>query len=63
MTSLTHSPYLIDHVDLDELIVFEKIAGQTRCSRPKDIAELRELLLKESVGLGELWFSGTLGGV
>lgn len=59
----THSPYLIDQVQLDELVVLDKSYGQTRCFRPKDKKELQELLSKEDVGLGELWFSGTLGGV
>jgi predicted ATPase len=59
----THSPYLVDHLKLDELIVVEKVSGETRYSRPKDKAELRELLAREHLGLGELWFTGALGGV
>jgi predicted ATPase len=59
----THSPYLVDHLNLDELIVVEKVRGETGYSRPKDKAELRELLSRERQGLGDLWFTGALGGV
>jgi predicted ATPase len=59
----THSPYLVDRLNLDELIVVEKVEGQTRFSRPREKAELRELLSRERQGLGELWFTGALGGV
>jgi predicted ATPase len=59
----THSPYLVDRLNLDELIVVEKIRGETQYSRPRDKAELKELLAREQLGLGELWFTGALGGV
>lgn len=59
----THSPYLVDRLTLDELIVVEKVQGETRYIRPKEKAELRELLAREQIGLGELWFTGALGGV
>ena len=59
----THSPYLVDHLNLDELIVTEKIKGQTQYSRPRDRAELKEMLSREPQGLGDLWFTGALGGV
>ena len=59
----THSPLLVDQFELDELIVVDKVEGQTRCVRPSDKARLRELLEREELGLGELWYSGALGGV
>jgi predicted ATPase len=59
----THSPYLVDRLNLEELIVVEKIKGQSQYTRPKDKAELKELLAREHLGLGELWFTGALGGV
>lgn len=59
----THSPYLVDQVELDDLVVLEKIEGATRCVRPSSKAHLKELLQREEVGLGELWYSGALGGV
>ena len=59
----THSPYLVDQFALDELVVVDKVEGQTRCARASDKAHLRELLEREELGLGELWYSGSLGGV
>lgn len=59
----THSPYLVDQFDLEDLIVVEKLRGETRYSRPRDKSELRQLLSREQLGLGELWYSGALGGV
>lgn len=56
----THSPYLVDKVDLDELIVVERSDGVTVCTRPSDKRHLRELLEREQVGLGDLYYSGAL---
>ncbi len=58
----THSPYLVDKINLDDLIVIEKSAGATRCIRPASKIHLRELLEREELGLGELWYSGALSG-
>jgi predicted ATPase len=58
----THSPYLVDKVNLDDLIVVEKSNGATRCLRPSSKTHLKELLEREELGLGELWYSGALGG-
>lgn len=58
----THSPYLVDKTDLDDLIVVEKSNGATKCTRPASKAHLKELLEREELGLGELWYSGALGG-
>jgi predicted ATPase len=58
----THSPHLVDKVDLDELIVVEKREGETLCTRPSSKQHLRELLAREEVGLGDLYYSGALSG-
>jgi predicted ATPase len=58
----THSPYLVDRVSIDDLIVIEKHNGATHYTRPASKSHLRELLEQEELGLGELWFSGALGG-
>jgi len=58
----THSPHLVDKVSIDELIVAEKANGATKFTRPGSKAHLRELLQREEVGLGDLWYSGALGG-
>lgn len=59
----THSPYLVDKVNLDDLIVVEKRDGATTFARPASKTHLRELLEREELGLGDLWYSGALGGV
>ena len=58
----THSPYLVDRLNLYDLMVVEKKDGATRCTRPASKDHLRELLEREELGLGELWYSGVLGG-
>lgn len=57
----THSPYLIDRFNLDDLIVVEKREGATRYTRPASKEHLRELLERGELGLGDLWFAGALG--
>lgn len=56
----THSPIFVDFLDLDDLIVIEKKEGHTvQVDLPKE--RIVEFLKKFS--LGELWYSGKLGGV
>jgi len=58
----THLPYLVDRVALDDLIVVEKKDGATHCTKPASKTHLKELLEREELGLGDLWYSGALGG-
>lgn len=58
----THSPLLVDKMNLDDLIVVEKSDGATRCIRPASKKHLKELLEREELGLGDFWYSGALGG-
>jgi predicted ATPase len=58
----THSPYLVDRVTLDDLIVVEKRDGVTQYTRPASKRHLRDLLEREELGLGALWYAGSLGG-
>jgi predicted ATPase len=58
----THSPYLVDKVNLEDLVVIEKSDGATHCIRPASKTHLKELLEREELGLGELWYSGALSG-
>jgi predicted ATP-dependent endonuclease of OLD family len=58
----THSPHLVDQVNLDELIVLEKREGATSAARPGDKEDLRKLLEEKEIGLGSLYYSGALGG-
>lgn len=59
----THSPALVNRLREDELTVFERDpdSGTTRIVNldPNDIQKMREV---SGYSLGELWFSGSLGG-
>lgn len=57
----THSPYLLNFLRSPEnLIVVEKAEGKTRCKPVKDEEGVKEAL--KTLGLGELWYSGSIGG-
>ena len=56
----THSPYLVDKMSIDDLIVVEKQKGASLFTRPASKGHLKELLKREEVGLGDLWYSGAL---
>jgi len=56
----THSPYLVDKARIDDLIFVEKQKGTSVFTRPGSKGHLKELLEKEEVGLGDLWYSGAL---
>jgi predicted ATPase len=58
----THSPYLLDQMNLDEVVWVEKKEGETRVLRPNDQEHLRRLVEDKALGLGELMFSRALGG-
>lgn len=57
----THSPYLVNFVEPEEVIVVEKEEGETSLRKEKEPEKLREVL--KELGLGELWISGALGGI
>lgn len=60
----THSPALVNRLKPEEIIVFErdpKDSSTRVIQRPPDV--LRRMTEESGLGLGELWFSGTLGGV
>jgi predicted ATPase len=59
----THSPYLLDlfREHPEEIVITQKHGREARFERLTDHPELGELLQDGS--LGDLWFSGILGGV
>lgn len=59
----THSPHLVDKVNIEELVVVEKIDGETRFVCPGSDEDLRKLVSSKESGLGDLWYSGALGGI
>lgn len=60
----THSPALVNRLDPSELVVVERdpTDGSTRATRP-DPEMVKRVESETGYGLGELWFSGALGGV
>lgn len=57
----THSPYLLDFFEPEDLVIVEKKEGKTQTKRVADQAGVKEAL--KTLGLGELWYSRGLGGI
>lgn len=59
----THSPYLLDlfREHPEEIVIAQKHGTEARFERLADRADLAELMSEGS--LGDMWFSGILGGV
>ena len=59
----THSPALVNRLDPSEFVIVEREeqTGGTRIFRP-DLDDVELLRQKTGYELGELWFSGALGG-
>lgn len=57
----THSPSLVNKIDIDDLVIIRKQDGKTSALRASTIgSRFKELLKEEEMGLGELWQSGAL---
>ncbi|MBZ5664601.1 MAG: AAA family ATPase [Acidobacteriia bacterium] len=56
----THSPMLIDRFSIDNLILFRRERGATKCVRPRDNESFKALVDSGEIGLGELYYSGAL---
>lgn len=59
----THSPYLVDKLSPEDVVVVDKVRGETICTRAADKADIRRMLEEGELGFGRLWYSGALGGV
>ena len=59
----THSPYLVDLLEPEDIVLVEKREGTTQCRRPSSGDELRRLIREAETTLGRLWFTGSLGAV
>jgi predicted ATPase len=57
----THSPYLLNFIDPDDLFIVEKSEGKTKVKPAHKKQDLKEAL--RVLGLGEMWYAGSLGGV
>jgi predicted ATPase len=58
----THSPYLVDWVEPEDVIIVEKKDQETVASRIKDRDKLKKRLEEIGLSLGEYWYGGGLGG-
>ena len=63
IVATTHSPYLLDlfRDHPEEIVIMQKHGTVARFERLTDRADCAELLREGS--LGDMWFSGILGGV
>jgi predicted ATPase len=57
----THSPYLVDQMNLDEILWIERKHGETGVVRPGNKTHLRKLVDDKDLGLGDLMLTGALG--
>ncbi len=56
----THSPLLVDKLSIDDLIVADKVHGETKFTRASSKKGLKKLLSSKEASLGDLWYSGAL---
>ncbi|MDZ7262705.1 MAG: AAA family ATPase [candidate division KSB1 bacterium] len=56
----THSPYLLNFLDPEDVVIIEKKEGRTQFRYAKDFEGIKEAV--RALGLGELFYSGSLGG-
>ncbi len=54
----THSPELLNHFQLDDVIVAVREEGKTRFERPKNHESLHALLQRYEFSMSDLWMSG-----
>ena len=58
----TQSPYFLNQFSLDEMFWVEKKDGETNAYRPADKGHLKKLVEDKELGLGDLMYTGVLGG-
>ncbi|MHC1610578.1 MAG: AAA family ATPase [Candidatus Methanospirareceae archaeon] len=58
----THSPYLVDWVEPEDVIIVEKKDQETVMGRIKEGDKLKKRLVEMGLALGEYWYGGGLGG-
>ena len=58
----THSPYLLDHVKPEEVLLVSKTRGETRIKKLTDTREIDAVkkFLENGGTLGEAWYSGVM---
>jgi energy-coupling factor transporter ATP-binding protein EcfA2 len=63
VVATTHSPYLLDHVEPEEVYVVSRVGIETKVRRLSETEEVKlvKMFLEEGGTLGEAWYSGLLG--
>jgi predicted ATPase len=56
----THSPYLLNFLEPENLVIVERYEGKTQVKRAETEKGLKAAL--QTLGLGEMWYAGSLGG-
>jgi predicted ATPase len=58
----THSPYFLDHLELEDLIIVGKEGGETKLRKVEAEKERRDIeaLLEEGLSLGEVYYSDAI---
>jgi len=61
----THSPYLLNHIKPEEVVVVEKKDSKTlvKSIETGEEKERVKRMLEEGIPMGEIWYSGEIGGV
>ncbi|MFX0008957.1 MAG: AAA family ATPase [Candidatus Hermodarchaeota archaeon] len=57
----THSPTVVDLIDLEDLIIVEKTAEGSVLKRIKDVEKLKEKLHEQGITYSESWLYGNFG--
>jgi predicted ATPase len=57
----THSPYLVNLLEPEDLFIVEKHGGRTQIKKAEGKKGVKQAL--EVLGLGDMWYSGAFGGV
>ena len=61
VVATTHSPYLFDLFEAEEVVVCEKLEDNVRFTRLSEMPNVSDIL--DGASLGDVWYSGALGGV
>ena len=59
----THSTFLIDRLEPEDVVVVDKVDGATHFQRASTKKDIKRMLEEGELSFGRLWYSGALGGV
>lgn len=59
----THSPYILNHLEPENVVIVEKKEGTTLVTHLNEKEEIKSKLKELRIPIGDLWYSGLIGGV